>query len=382
MAHRPQPSFTPAAGAPAGPAAPADRGGSPAPRRVLYLVFTLSGLTGLVYEATWTRYLQLFLGHAAYAQVLVLALYMGGMGGGRAAGGPPEPRIRVAPLVGLRGIEAGLGIAALVSTRFRWRDLERLRIAAPERRRIPDRAGAALAARAAALILPQSILLGMTFPLMSVAVLRLGCREGRPRVRDAVFREQRGGGGRRAARGLLADRSVGLQATMTVAGVGNLWSPASRWWSRGAARGRAGAIRPPAVGGIGAWLLAFAFLTATASFLYEIAWLRMLALVQGASTHAFETMLSAFILGIALGGSWIRGRIERLRSPLAALAARADADGACRDRDAAGLPLQRSMSMQTRWSDCRAPSSVTPATTSVGYLISAASWCRPRSSPG
>ena len=34
-------------------------------RRVLYLIFALSGLTGLVYEATWTRYLQLFLGHAA-----------------------------------------------------------------------------------------------------------------------------------------------------------------------------------------------------------------------------------------------------------------------------------------------------------------------------
>ena len=46
----------------------------------------------------------------------------------------------------------------------------------------------------------------------------------------------------------------------------------------------------------------------------------MLALVQGASTHAFETMLSAFILGIALGGLWIRGRIERYASPLATLA--------------------------------------------------------------
>ena len=39
----------------------------------------------------------------------------------------------------------------------------------------------------------------------------------------------------------------------------------------------------------------------------------MLALVQGSSTHAFETMLTAFILGIALGGLWIRGRIERYR---------------------------------------------------------------------
>ena len=49
------------------------------------LVFSLSGLTGLIYEATWTRYLQLFLGHAAYAQVLVLSLFMGGMAAGGAA---------------------------------------------------------------------------------------------------------------------------------------------------------------------------------------------------------------------------------------------------------------------------------------------------------
>src|SRR5262249_2704453 len=33
-----------------------------------------------------------------------------------------------------------------------------------------------------------------------------------------------------------------------------------------------------------------------------------------------ETMLSAFILGLALGGLWIRRRIERYPSPLSALA--------------------------------------------------------------
>jgi spermidine synthase len=36
----------------------------------------------------------------------------------------------------------------------------------------------------------------------------------------------------------------------------------------------------------------------------------MLALVLGSSTHAFELMLSAFILGIAFGGLWVRRRID------------------------------------------------------------------------
>ena len=44
----------------------------------------------------------------------------------------------------------------------------------------------------------------------------------------------------------------------------------------------------------------------------------MLSLVLGSSTHAFELMLSAFILGLAFGGLWIRRRIDRLRDPLRA----------------------------------------------------------------
>src|SRR5262249_26875747 len=58
-----------------------------------------------------------------------------------------------------------------------------------------------------------------------------------------------------------------------------------------------------------------AFVTGAASFIYEIAWTRMLALVLGASFQAFELMLSAFITGLALGGLWIRKRIDRFEDP-------------------------------------------------------------------
>src|SRR5205085_8116284 len=52
-------------------------------------------------------------------------------------------------------------------------------------------------------------------------------------------------------------------------------------------------------------LLAVSFATAFSSFLYEIAWTRMLSLVNGSATHSFEIMLSAFILGLAFGSLWI-----------------------------------------------------------------------------
>ena len=48
-------------------------------RRMLFGIFTVSGFSGLIYESIWSHYLKLFLGHAAYAQTLVLAIFMGGM---------------------------------------------------------------------------------------------------------------------------------------------------------------------------------------------------------------------------------------------------------------------------------------------------------------
>ncbi len=34
-------------------------------------------MAGLIYEVIWSRYLALFVGHSAYAQVLVIAVYLG-----------------------------------------------------------------------------------------------------------------------------------------------------------------------------------------------------------------------------------------------------------------------------------------------------------------
>ena len=45
-------------------------------RRYRDAIFFASGFAGLIYESIWTHYLKLFLGHAAYAQTLVLAIFM------------------------------------------------------------------------------------------------------------------------------------------------------------------------------------------------------------------------------------------------------------------------------------------------------------------
>ena len=48
-------------------------------RNLFFAIFAFSGFAGLIYESIWTQYLKLFLGHAAYAQTLVLIIFMGGM---------------------------------------------------------------------------------------------------------------------------------------------------------------------------------------------------------------------------------------------------------------------------------------------------------------
>ena len=51
----------------------------PALSGLLLWIFVISGFAGLIYQSIWAQYLGLILGHSAYAQVLVLALFMGGM---------------------------------------------------------------------------------------------------------------------------------------------------------------------------------------------------------------------------------------------------------------------------------------------------------------
>src|SRR5258706_15881123 len=46
-------------------------------------LFFVSGFAGLIYESVWSHYVKLFLGHAAYAQTLVLVVFMGGSRSGR-----------------------------------------------------------------------------------------------------------------------------------------------------------------------------------------------------------------------------------------------------------------------------------------------------------
>jgi len=287
------------------------------PRAAFYALFTVSGFAGLIYESIWTHYLKLFLGHAAYAQSLVLAVFMGGMAAGAAFCARRSTRI-ANPLLGYALVEAVVGALALVfhelfvaTTDWAYVGLLPALGSAP----------LALAAKlllSCALILPQSILLGATFPLMSAGLVRAHPAAAGESIAMLYFSNSLGAAAGVLASGFVLIAWAGLPGTLRSAGLINLCLAAAVWLLARPVRDAPLEARPGG-GGAAPLLLAVAFFTGLASFVYEISWIRMLALVLGASTHSFELMLSTFILGLALGGLAIRRRSDRLPRPVRAL---------------------------------------------------------------
>ncbi|HET7298145.1 MAG TPA: hypothetical protein VFI89_05480, partial [Burkholderiales bacterium] len=285
-------------------------------------VFTASGFAGLMYESVWTHYLKLFLGHSAYAQPLVLGIFMGGMALGAWAASRLSQRLRDL-LLAYALIELVVGIAAIV-----FHPLFVAATGAAFDHVIPALGSPAAAhafkwALGAALVLPQSVLLGMTFPLMTGGVLRLGPARPGYAVAMLYFTNSLGAAVGVLASGFYFISAVGLPGTLVAAGVINLAVAGAVMLlpGRKAALGRE---PTPTTARISVadlrLLLAVAALTGMSSFMYEIGWIRMLSLVLGSSTHAFELMLSAFILGIAFGGLWVRRRIDAAGSTVRLLA--------------------------------------------------------------
>ena len=294
----------------------------PIPYRTLLLaIFALSGFAGLIYQSIWTHYLGLFLGHAAYAQALVLSLFMGGMALGAAVvsryGTQWRNLIKAYALA-----EAVIGVFAIgfhpLFVNFLAVSYDTILPALP--------GAAAISAykwgAAGLLILPQTILLGMTFPLLSGGLIRRIPGEDGQNLGSLYFANSIG-----AAAGVLVATFaflplMGLPGAMLTGGLLNLLVAAAAWrlgrdepprpQPQPIDAPNSGFTRSPLVRAV---LLA-TFFSSAASFAYELLFVRMLSLAVGSTLHSFELMIAAFVLGIALGARWIRRRAGNTESPL------------------------------------------------------------------
>jgi spermidine synthase len=294
---------------------------SPAIRTALLAIFVLSGLAGLIYQSIWSHYLGLFVGHAAYAQALVLAIFMGGMALGAALVARAGERWRNL----VRGYAVVEGVIGLAGLAFHGVFVFALDLSYDSV--IPALAHPALIAGwkwglAVTLILPQSILLGMTFPLMSGGIIRRWPGADGNVLGGLYFTNSIGAAaGALIATFLLMPR-IGLDGAVFTAGLINI-AVALLAWFLGAGRETPrpanlpkGEDEAPRARGLLYLVLGATALSGAASFVYEIAFVRMLSLAVGNTLHAFELMLAAFIAGIAFGGLWVRRRADRSANPL------------------------------------------------------------------
>lgn len=288
-----------------------------------FVLFFVSGIAGLIYESIWSHYLKLFLGHAAYSQTLVLVIYMGGMAVGAWLGGSQIKRIHnLLKVYGL--IECVLGLFAII---FHFIFVEYLNIS--YQTIIPSLGNSFLIIcykwlTSAIIILPQSILLGATFPFMASGFIRAFPGTSGFKISFLYFANTFGASLGVLLSGFVLIEKVGLKGTIITGGVLDIIVGAAvlilsarnsaykinvlpivkeKSFQKHIQADRPSYYLP---------LMLILGITAASSFMYEIGWIRMLSLVLGSSTHSFELMLSAFILGMALGSFFIRKRIDQI----------------------------------------------------------------------
>ena len=293
-------------------------------RTWLLALFFLSGVSGLVYESVWSRTLRLWLGSAAIAQVLVLALFMGGMSIGallaarglRRLSSPIRAYAVCEGLIGLHALAFPLLSRGMQRAGYDWV--------------LPSLGGGTAVTLAkwtmgALLILPPCVLLGMTFPWLSAGLIRRDPARSGEVLSGLYFTNSLGAAAGALACGLLLVPWLGLSGAMRLAGGLNLVVMASVLvLDRGGQSAAQAPVSPTAQVPAGTLSLGLpfwiAFGTGLSSFLYEIGWIRLLSMVVGSATQSFDVMLSAFVLGMAAGGLWVRKRVDRFERPVLALA--------------------------------------------------------------
>lgn len=281
---------------------------------LIYFLFALSGFAGLIYEGSWARYLKLFLGHSSYGQVLTLCIYMGGLAIGSFVAGKLVTKTK-RPLLGYGLVELGIGIGGVIYhplynllTGFFF-DSE---FTAGLSSRGAEIAKVILATGST---LPIAIAVGMTFPFIAAGLMRKsGAEVSLPML---YFTNSLGSAIGILATSYLLIPNIGNHATLIVAAsinfllaavfsfIGMTTSPVYREDEEEEVEAQnedyaAEHNLPMPRKNMWLWIAAITGLT---SFVYEIVWTRLLSLLMGSSSHSFDQMLSAFILGLAIGSA-------------------------------------------------------------------------------
>ena len=295
--------------------------------RVLALGLTvLTGFSGLVYEVVWQKYLATLLGSHSEATAAILALFLGGLSVGYALFGWVTRRCveraaagkRVPPLFVVYGsIEAAIGVWALCFPVL-FSAVQALSVQVPHG--APAVSFCVDVAFAALLLLPPTILMGGTIPILTQALAH--DLQDATRFHAFVYAFNTAGAfvGALAAAFLLIP-ALGLRGTLAAMGGVNLAAGAGFLWaglnvrarqptSHQAAPATSQTVAPRtrnAAAAASATSRAFlpfavaAFLCGFAMMCMQTVLNRLGGLAFGASHFTFAMVVATFVLSIALG---------------------------------------------------------------------------------
>ena len=282
-------------------------------RRLIPLVFFVSGVSGLIFELVWFERCGLVFGNSVVAASLVLSSFMGGLAVGNALVGWFGPRIRrqlrgyaaLEAIVALSGIAATYGVSELTTIMTTF---TRLFSDAPWIVNLTRLAGAFVV-----LAIPTSAM-GGTLPML-VAVAG-GDQPGFGQALGRLYGWNTLG----AVTGVVATefilvRAVGVTGSAWIATLLSLGAAlAALWLSRFMRDVPTGVATTTTSRQAAEWrLLACAFLTGAVLLALEVIWFRFLSLFVVSSTMAVSLVLAVVLTGIGLGGLTASALLRRRR---------------------------------------------------------------------
>ncbi len=297
-------------------------------RRLILLIFLLSGFAGLVYEVVWARQLVLVFGNTTQAISAILTGFFGGMAIGSVVGGRLADRLRN-PLRMYAVLELLVVIAVLITplTFLGIGEVYRGAFGSLEENTTMlalVRFGLSILALG-----PATILMGATLPTLSRHLVRDHSRLGEEFGRlyavntlGAIF-------GTLVA-GLILIELIGLSATLLVgvafsasAGIAALLL--SLRSDKGSASTAAASIKSATASTVATVVarprlaLMLAFVSGLTSLGYQNLWTRVLSSGTGSSSYIFTAILAIFLTGITVGAVVYSRFLSRTRHPVAIL---------------------------------------------------------------
>jgi spermidine synthase/tetratricopeptide (TPR) repeat protein len=280
-------------------------------KTIIALLFVITGIAGLIYQIVWFKYLGLFLGNTTYAQMTVLAVFLGGLAFGNHLFGKRADRLKN-PIFIYSVLEIFIGVYCLLypSLNSKLGDLFLSFSSQNELMSTPFLFTSARFVVAAFLLFLPTTAMGGTLPILSSFFVEK-IENTRKEVAALYFLNSFGAVVGIMFAGFVLIKEFGLNTTIYATAFLNLIAGFSALYiSLGQIESEESKKFPEQIDEkinsspekrIVVCAIIVVGISGMAALLYEMVWVRLLINFLGSSTYAFSIMLMAFIGGITLG---------------------------------------------------------------------------------